>query len=70
MTTADLQFEINSLPANLKQEVADFVGFLKSKRASPRKLKSREFGFAKVKIQLSKDFDGPLKIFKIKQRWA
>ncbi len=57
MTTTDLQFEIDSLPANLKQEVADFVGFLKSKRSSNRRLKAREFGFAKGKIQLAKDFD-------------
>ncbi len=64
MTTTDLQFEIDSLPANLKQEVADFVGFLKSKRSSNRRLKAREFGFAKGKIQLAKDFDEPLEIFK------
>jgi hypothetical protein len=44
--------------------VADFVGFLKSKSKKTRKLKSREFGFAKGKIQLAKDFDEPLEIFK------
>ncbi|UXE66776.1 MAG: DUF2281 domain-containing protein [Chryseotalea sp. WA131a] len=64
MATSDLLVEIDSLPANLKQEVADFVGFLKSKSKKTRKLKSREFGFAKGKIQLAKDFDEPLEIFK------
>ncbi len=59
MTVSDLQTEINSLPSNLRQEVADFVGFLKSKKATKRKLKEREFGFAKSKIKLSKDFDEP-----------
>lgn len=64
MATSDLLLEIDSLPANLKQEVADFVGFLKSKSKKKGKLKSREFGFAKGKIQLAKDFDEPLEIFK------
>lgn len=31
MTTTALQIEINSLPINLRQEVADFVDFLKQK---------------------------------------
>jgi hypothetical protein len=64
MTVKDLQIEINTLPTDLRQEVADFVGFLKSKKASNKKLKSREFGFAKGKIHLSKDFDEPLEAFK------
>jgi Protein of unknown function (DUF2281) len=64
MTVSDLQIEINSLPTNLRQEVADFVGFLKGKKTAKRKLKTREFGFAKGKIHLSKDFDEPLDMFK------
>lgn len=63
MTTTKLQIEINSLPAHLRQEVADFVAFLKSKSAKKTKLKSREFGIAKGKIQLSDDFDEPLDLF-------
>ncbi|RZL30999.1 MAG: DUF2281 domain-containing protein [Pedobacter sp.] len=63
MTTTNLQIEINSLPMNLRQEVADFVEFLKSKNKNTSKPKSREFGFAKGKIKLSDDFDEPLEMF-------
>jgi len=63
MTTTNLQIEINSLPINLRQEVADFVEFLKTKNKSEPKLKSREFGYAKGKIKLSDDFDEPLAMF-------
>lgn len=64
MTTTALQIEINSLPINLRQEVADFVEFLKTKKVAKPKLKKREFGYAKGKIKLSKDFDKPLDMFK------
>ena len=63
MTTTALQIEINSLPINLRQEVADFVEFLKAKKVTKSKLKKREFGCAKGKIKLSKDFDKPLDMF-------
>ncbi len=63
MTTTKLQMEIESLPAHLRQEVADFVAFLKTKAAKATKLKSREFGYAKGKIKLSDDFDEPLDVF-------
>ncbi|MFW0716189.1 DUF2281 domain-containing protein [Pedobacter sp. N23S346] len=63
MTTTNLQIEINSLPMNLRQEVADFVEFLKTKNINKPKLKSREFGYAKGKIKLADDFDEPLEIF-------
>jgi len=55
--------EINSLPKKLRDEVADFVAFLKTKSKSKSKLKIREFGFAKGKIELSSDFDEPLEEF-------
>ena len=48
---------------NLRQEVADFVEFLKTKNRNKPKLKSREFGYAKGKIKLADDFDEPLEIF-------
>jgi len=64
MTTTALQIEINSLPINLRQEVADFVEFLKTKKVIKPKLKKREFGYSKGKIKLSKDFDKPLEMFK------
>lgn len=60
MTNTTLNIEINSLPLELRNEVADFVAFLKNKAKQHSKLKSREFGFAKGKIMLSKDFDAPL----------
>ena len=63
MTTTALQIEINTLPINLRQEVADFVEFLKTKKMVQPNLKSREFGYAKGKIKLARDFDEPLKMF-------
>jgi hypothetical protein len=64
MTNTALNIEINSLPKALREEVADFVAFLKTKSKSKKQIKKREFGFAKGKIKLSKDFDEPLDIFK------
>jgi outer membrane protein OmpA-like peptidoglycan-associated protein len=66
MTNTTLKFEINSLPKELRAEVANFIEFLKSKqdKKSKSKLKAREFGFAKGKISLSPDFDEPLDEFK------
>jgi hypothetical protein len=60
MTNTSLKIEINSLPNALREEIADFVEFLKKKTKSKSKLKEREFGFAKGKIFLSDDFDEPL----------
>jgi hypothetical protein len=64
MTNTTLKFEINSLPKALRDEVADFVKFLKNKSKEKSKLKSREFGYAKGKIKMSKDFDEPTDDFK------
>jgi hypothetical protein len=64
MTNTTLKLEINSLPKELRAEVANFVEFLKNKSKSKPKLKAREFGFAKGKIILSSDFDEPLDEFK------
>lgn len=64
MTNTSLKIEINSLPKALREEVADFVEFLKTKSKTKSKLKTREFGFAKGKIKLSSDFDEPLDEFK------
>ena len=65
MTNTSLKLEINSLPKELRAEVANFVEFLKkkSKTNTQPKLKVREFGFAKGKIILSPDFDEPLDEF-------
>jgi hypothetical protein len=64
MTNSSLKIEIDSLPISLRKEVADFVAFLKTKNKKNKVLKSREFGYAKGKIELSKDFDEPLDLFK------
>ena len=64
MTTTSLKIVINSLPKAMREEVYDFVEFLKSKTKTKSKLKSREFGFAKGKIKLAPDFDQPLDEFK------
>jgi len=64
MTNTSLKFEINSLPKALRDEIADFIAFLKSKTNPKPKLKAREFGYAKGKIKLSPDFDAPLDEFK------
>jgi hypothetical protein len=63
MTNTSLKFEINSLPKTLRDEVADFVEFLKKKSKPKSMLKAREFGYAKGKIKLSDDFDQPLDEF-------
>lgn len=60
MTTGALNFDINSLPKDLKKEVADFVAFLKQKNQIGEKINKRDFGFAKGKIKLSSDFNLPL----------
>lgn len=64
MTNTSLNIEINSLPKALREEVSDFVQFLKMKNKTKSKLKAREFGFAKGKIELSEDFDKPIDDFK------
>jgi len=64
MTNTTLKLEINSLPIELRNEVALFVEFLKQKSKTDSTKKVREFGFAKGKIHLSEDFDDPIEDFK------
>ncbi len=63
MSKTSQKIDIDSLPLSLKKEVADFVTFLKMKSKKKSSIKQREFGYAKGKIQLSKDFDDPLDKF-------
>ena len=63
MTNSTLKFEINSLPFEMRAEVADFIAFLKNKVKNENNIKEREFGFAKGKISISDDFDAPLDDF-------
>lgn len=65
MSTLQLAEEIASLPANLQEEVQDFVAFLKTKvqqQQSP--LQKRQFGAGKGLIIMRDDFDEPLEDFK------
>jgi Protein of unknown function (DUF2281) len=67
MDTATLISQIASLPDQLKDEVADFVGFLHEKLESEKhsaKIKERIFGYGKGSFEMSPDFDEPLDEFK------
>ncbi|MFD2147733.1 type II toxin-antitoxin system VapB family antitoxin [Mucilaginibacter antarcticus] len=64
MSDLQLYTEIASLPDNLKQEVSDFVEFLKSKSQKKHDVKERQFGYAKGFFKVSPDFDEPLDDFK------
>ncbi|MBL7718353.1 MAG: DUF2281 domain-containing protein [Flavipsychrobacter sp.] len=62
MTDAQLFKEISSLPETLKQQVADFIAFLKKKR-EPSHKKERQLGLAKGKIIIKDSFDDPIADF-------
>lgn len=64
MSDSQLYTQIASLPADLKKEVADFVGFLLQKQTTRKKHKTRKPGSLKGKIRMSADFDEPLEDFK------
>jgi hypothetical protein len=64
MSDLQLYTEIASLPDNLKQEVSDFVEFLKSKSKNKQKITERQYGYAKGFFKMSPDFDEPLDDFK------
>jgi len=59
MTDAQLYKELSSLPDSLKQEVADFIAFLKQK-VQPKEKKQRTLGLAKGKIVIKDSFDDPI----------
>jgi hypothetical protein len=62
MENIELYTEISKLSPPLKQEVMDFVKFLKTKKKI--KVKEREFGCAKGMFTMHSDFDEPLEDFK------
>jgi hypothetical protein len=64
VTDFQLNKEINSLPAELKKEVSDFVAFLKGKTKPGKRIRQRQFGYAKGFFKMAKDFDAPLDDFK------
>ncbi len=64
MTNIELYTDISLLPTSLRQEVKDFVEFLKSKYAIKPQIKERKFGCAKGLFKMQHDFDEPLDDFK------
>ena len=56
--------QFSKLPENLKQEVADFIAFLSSRKKEIEVKKERKFGAAKGMFIMSPDFDAPLEDFK------
>jgi hypothetical protein len=66
MTDAQLYRELSSLPDTLKQEVADFIAFLKQK-AQPNEKNIRPLGLAKGKIIINDSFDDPIPGFEYYQ---
>uniref|UniRef100_UPI0040474AB2 type II toxin-antitoxin system VapB family antitoxin n=1 Tax=Roseivirga sp. TaxID=1964215 RepID=UPI0040474AB2 len=61
MSDLDLLIKLTSLPENLKQEVIDFIDFLKSKKEIKESSKIvRKPGLGKGLIGLTDDFDEPL----------
>jgi len=64
MSDLQLYSEIAALPDNLKQEVSDFVEFLKKKYETKPMITERKYGYAKGFFTMSDDFDEPLEDFK------
>ena len=64
MKDLNLYIQINSLPKDLKQEVFDFIEFLKQKRKSIKNIKERKFGYVKGYFKIKPDFDEPIEDFK------
>ncbi|QQR88096.1 MAG: DUF2281 domain-containing protein [Flavobacteriales bacterium] len=69
MSTADLLVKINSLPADLKKELSDFIDRLlvrakKSPSPTTPTKQRRQLGLLKGKIHIPDDFDEPLEDFK------
>lgn len=65
MSTTALVSEITALPPHLRQEVDDFVAFLRAKKQPGNRIVERELGYAKGKVWLSDNFDAPLADFKV-----
>ncbi len=64
MSDLKLYTEISTLPSSLKQEVKDFVAFLKTKGRYKTTIKERKFGCSRGLFKMHDDFDEPLDDFK------
>jgi hypothetical protein len=64
MNNIHLYTKISSLPADLKNEVSDFIDFLKQKSLNIKpKIKKRKAGLAKNIITIHENFDDPIEGF-------
>jgi hypothetical protein len=64
MLDAHLYTKINQLPAELRNEVMNFIDFLLKKNKKSENGKQSGFGCLKGKIKMAPDFDAPLDDFK------
>lgn len=65
MTDVQLYTKLSGLPLNLKNEVSDYIDFLKFKSAKKTlKTKKRIAGQAKGLISMKDNFDDPIEGFK------
>lgn len=65
MTDIQLYTKLSSLPTNLKNEVADFIDFMKYKSDKKSfRIKKRLAGQAKGLISMKDNFDDPIEGFK------
>ena len=64
MSDVQLTSRINSLPEDLKKQVADFVEFLEAKSYARAKKKERTFGYSKGFFKMADNFDDPIDDFK------
>ena len=67
MNSLTLYKKLDSLPASMKEEVADFIDFLATKAKKKKSLTSKSvkptFGSAKGLFTMCHDFDDPLDDF-------
>ena len=65
MNDIDIYIKVATLPDDLKNQVGNFVDYLKSTTQIKEQVKaSRKAGLAKGLIQMKEDFDEPLDDFK------
>ncbi|MBI1286426.1 MAG: DUF2281 domain-containing protein [Flavobacteriales bacterium] len=63
MNSPQIHALLDSLPADLRREAADFIEFLKQKSNQREKAKKRQAGMAKGLVKMNPDFDEPLDDF-------
>lgn len=64
MSNLELYHKLSTLPEDMKNEVADFIDFLKEKKKKESGKKKPVFGSAKGLFKMMPGFDDPLEDFK------